>query len=119
MERTVAFHLETDRGVTKQWVDALIDVLGEPAAIIVGRAMTVDQLVDVLVNDPDCHDFLPETREEELAGGHLGQYRGASLYRLVNYRGPDDEPLFPRDELWIVGTGDVPRVAVITDLGPE
>jgi hypothetical protein len=71
---------------------------------IVGRATMTDQIINGLMgSSQQGAGFFPETNESLLARGVLGTYRGARIITLKNYRDDADVPMFPANELWVIG----------------
>lgn len=70
---------------------------------IVGRATMTDQIVDAIVGANNGAGYLPETNEQLLRQGVLGQYRGANIITLKNYLDDSERPFFPGNELYVIG----------------
>lgn len=71
---------------------------------IIGRATMTDQIVDALVaiGGGSYAAFLPQTNEDLLRRGVVGQYRGANIITLRNFKDDNDEAFFPANELLVV-----------------
>lgn len=70
---------------------------------IIGRATMTDQIVDLVVGANNGAGYLPETNEQLLRMGVLGQYRGANIITINNYLDDSDLPFFPGNEMFVVG----------------
>lgn len=62
---------------------------------IIGRPTMVDQIVDF-------EGFGVETLEEIRQKGVLGNYRGANIVRLRNFKDEDGTPYLPGNEMWVM-----------------
>lgn len=72
---------------------------------IVGRGSMTEQIVDAIMGTgSNGAGFLPNTNEELLARGVIGNYRGASIVTLKNYLDDSDVSFFPANELYVVGS---------------
>lgn len=71
--------------------------------VIVGRATMTRQILDEIADNNSYGAFLPETNEQLLRRGVLGEYRGSRIITLKNYKDGDDNSYFPANELWILG----------------
>jgi hypothetical protein len=69
---------------------------------IVGRRTMVDQIYEQLTADNNA-GFLPETNEQVLRMGVLGQYRGARIVSLRNFKDDEDIPFWPANEMFVLG----------------
>lgn len=72
---------------------------------IVGRAPMTLQILDQLLGATNVNGsgFLPETNEQLMKMGVIGNYRGASIISLVNWLDDTDTPYFPANELFVIG----------------
>jgi len=77
------------------------ETLGAGQISIVGRRTMLDQITDELTSG-NYAGYLPQTNEELLARGVLGQYRGARIVALRNFKDDEDIPFFPANELFVV-----------------
>lgn len=75
---------------------------------IIGRATMVNQIADEI---QDSGWFVPETNETIRRTGVVGQYRGANVLMLRNYKDPNDVPRIPANNLWVVGA-DAAKVGI-------
>lgn len=86
-------------GVSKPAVDAAIRAVRDSSrtgeCVIVGRPTMVDQITDF-------DGFGDETLEEIRNRGVLGQYRGATIVSLRNYKDEEGVPYLPGNEMWIM-----------------
>jgi hypothetical protein len=86
-------------GLSKAALDnsirAVQDASRTGQVVIVGRPTMVDQIVDF-------EGFGMETLEEIRQKGVLGNYRGADIVRLRNYKDEDGQPYLPGNELWVM-----------------
>lgn len=72
--------------------------------VIIGRRTITDKIIDgvVALNGGAYGAYLPETNEQLLKRGVMGEYRGANIVNLRNYKDDADVPFFPANELWVV-----------------
>jgi hypothetical protein len=70
--------------------------------VLVGRRSMTGQIVDQLTQG-GYSGFLPNTNEELLRRGVLGEYKGATIVTLRNYRDDLNVSFFPANELFVVG----------------
>jgi hypothetical protein len=71
--------------------------------VILGRSTMTEQIVDALLGaEHNGAGYLPETNEELLARGVIGNYRGNRIVTLTNFTDDLDLPFFPANELWVV-----------------
>ncbi len=72
--------------------------------VIIGRRTITDKIIDGVVelNGGAYGAYLPETNEQLLKRGVMGEYRGANIVNLRNYKDDNDVPFFPANELWVV-----------------
>jgi hypothetical protein len=95
---TSPFYVATP-GVSKPAVDAAIRAVRDSSrsgeVVIVGRPTMVDQITDF-------DGFGEETLEEIQRRGVLGQYRGATIVSLRNYKDEEGVPYLPGNEMWIM-----------------
>lgn len=86
-------------GLSKAALDnsirAVQDASRTGQVVIVGRPTMVDQIVDF-------EGFGMETLEEIRQKGVLGNYRGADIVRLRNYKDEDGQPYLPGNEIWVM-----------------
>jgi hypothetical protein len=86
-------------GLSKAALDnsirAVQDASRTGQVVIVGRPTMVDQIVDF-------EGFGMETLEEIRQKGVLGNYRGADIVRLRNYKDEDGTPYLPGNEIWVM-----------------
>lgn len=91
-------------GVDLATVDAaineVIDESLDDTITIIGRRTMIGQIADQI---GDGSRFTPTTNEELLARGVLGNYKGARLVYLKNYKDDEDVPFFPANELFVLG----------------
>lgn len=71
---------------------------------IIGRSLMTDQIIDQLTTGMTGSGFFPQTNEDLLRRGVLGQYRGANIISLRNFRDDEDIPFFPANELYVVAS---------------
>lgn len=73
--------------------------------VIIGRRTITDKIIDgvVALNGGAYGAYIPETNEQLLRRGVMGEYRGANIVNLKNYKDDNDNPFFPANELWVVG----------------
>lgn len=69
---------------------------------IIGRATMTDQISDQVDSNAAFSSFLPETNEQLLKQGVLGQYRGARIITLINHKDDQDVSFFPANELYVL-----------------
>lgn len=99
--------LDTLNTALRQVADEQID--GE--VVIVGRRTMTDKIVDAIValNGGGYGAFLPNTNEDLLKRGVLGEYRGSRIITLRNFKSDTQYgstrtgSWFPANELWVVG----------------
>lgn len=95
---TSPFYVATP-GVSKPAVDAAIRAVRDSSrsgeVVIVGRPTMVDQITDF-------DGFGDETLEEIRQRGVLGNYRGATIVSLRNYKDEEGVPYLPGNEMWIM-----------------
>ena len=77
---------------------------------IVGRVTMTDQIIELLTSNSSNPGFIPETNERLLAGGVMGNYRGARVVTLTNYADDAKTPFFPANEMYVIGA-DAARFA--------
>lgn len=86
-------------GVSKPGVDAALAAVRDASrsgqVAIVGRPTMVDQIMDF-------DGFGNETKEEIREKGVLGNYRGANIVSLKNYKDENNLPYLPANEMWIM-----------------
>lgn len=86
-------------GVSKPAVDAAIravrDASRTGSVVIVGRPGMVDQIADF-------DGFGNETLEEIRQRGVLGNYRGADIIALRNYKDEEGSAYLPGNEMWVM-----------------
>lgn len=72
---------------------------------IVGRATMTDQIIDQLLGSTyhNGSGFIPETNESLIQRGVLGNYRGARIVTLTNWKDDVDNAFFPANELYVIG----------------
>lgn len=70
---------------------------------IVGRSTMTDQIMDQLIGTGNNGaGFIPESNEQMVRRGVLGQYRGANIVTLRNFKDDEDIAFFPANEMYIV-----------------
>lgn len=70
---------------------------------IIGRSTMTEQIGDELLGGTNNGaGFIPETNEELVRRGVIGNYRGARIITLTNFLDEDDEPFFPANELYVL-----------------
>jgi hypothetical protein len=69
---------------------------------IVGRTTMTDQIIDELLNTTNGSGFIPETNEQMIQRGVLGNYRGARIVTLQNYLDDQEIPFFPANEMFVL-----------------
>lgn len=86
-------------GVSKAAVDLAIRNVQDSSrlgdVVIVGRPSMVDQICDF-------DGYSDETKEEIRQKGVLGNYRGASIVRLKNFKDEDNQPYLPANQMWVM-----------------
>jgi len=83
-------------------INAVFDTTMQSLVTIVGRRTMTGQIVDKLTSG-NYAGYLPETNEDLLRRGVLGQYKGATIVTLKNYRDDMDKSFFPANEMYVVG----------------
>jgi hypothetical protein len=83
-------------------INQVFDNTLQSLVTVVGRRTMTGQIVDKLTAGGYA-GFLPETNEDLLRRGVLGQYKGATIVTLKNYRDDLDKSFFPANELYVVG----------------
>lgn len=83
-------------------INEVFDETLEGEVVIIGRRTMTGQIVDLLTAG-GYSGFLPETNEALLQRGVLGQYKGANIVTLRNYRDDENVSFFPANELFVVG----------------
>lgn len=83
-------------------INQVFDETLEGNVSIIGRRPMVGQIVDKLVSG-NYAGFLPESNEEFLRRGVIGQYKGATIAQIRNYRDDEDVSFFPQNEMYVVG----------------
>lgn len=78
------------------------DATLEGNVTIVGRRSMVGQIVDQLTTG-NYGGFLPQTNEDLLRRGVIGNYKGATIAYLKNYLDDEDISFFPANEMYVVG----------------
>lgn len=78
------------------------DATYEGEITIIGRRSMVGQIVDLL-SASNYGGFLLETNEELLRRGVIGNYKGARIAYLKNYRDDQDISFFPANEMYVLG----------------
>lgn len=74
-------------------------------AVIIGRHTMTDQIMDKLLGTTSAGtNFIPETNENLIQRGVLGNYRGARVISLQNYKDDTDTAFFPANEMYVVAT---------------
>jgi hypothetical protein len=74
--------------------------------VIIGRPTMTEQVVDVLTGTNNGYNaFLPETNEQLLNVGVIGNYRGVRIISLTNFQDEEDQSFFPANEMIIVSPG--------------
>lgn len=72
---------------------------------IIGRHTMTDQIMDELLGSTSAGtNFLPETNENLIQRGVLGNYRGARVISLLNWKDDVDTAFFPANEMYVVAT---------------
>lgn len=93
-------------GLSLSSLDAAIlavrDASRQRVVTIVGRETMTGQIITKLTANSTYPGFLPETNEEMISKGILGNYRGAQIVTLVNYLDAYDAPFFPANELYVI-----------------
>lgn len=97
-------------GVSGLTLGALNDALAEVEdttitgeVSIVGRATMTRKIMDEVAANNSYGGFLPESNEQLLKRGVLGEYRGARIITLRNFLDGEDQAFFPANELWVLG----------------
>ncbi len=70
---------------------------------IVGRSTMTDQIIDELLGSNNGTGFIPETNEALVQRGVLGNYRGARIVTLTNWKDDQENAFFPANELYVIG----------------
>lgn len=81
-------------------INEVIDETNLDEVTIIGRRTMIGQIVDELA---DGSRFTPETNEAVRRTGVLGEYKGARLVYLKNFRDDEDVSFFPANELFVLG----------------
>jgi len=72
---------------------------------IIGRPTMTEQIIDaILGTNGNGNGFLPNTNEELFNRGVIGNYRGANIISLTNWKDDTDVSFFPANELYVIGT---------------
>lgn len=74
------------------------DEVGAEDAVIYGRHTMINQIVTELL---DQNGYFPETNEQLLRKGVIGEYLGCKIVKLRNYRDRFRRPFIPGNELYI------------------
>lgn len=70
---------------------------------IIGRSTMTDQIMDELLGSSNNGaGFIPETNEALVQRGVLGQYRGAKIITLKNFKDDQEISFFPANEMFVV-----------------
>lgn len=92
-------HTTTAPGITQAALDAAIARVQDESqsgnVVIVGRPTVVNKLAGF-------DGFGNETLEEIRRKGMFGQYHGADIITLKNYKDEDGTPYIPNNELWVM-----------------
>lgn len=78
------------------------DESGDFDITIVGRSTMTDQIIDLLTQNGSNPGYTPTTNEDLLRRGVLGNYRGARVVTLRNYKDAEGLPFVPANEMWVV-----------------
>lgn len=71
--------------------------------VVVGRHTMTDQIMDKLLGSSGAGaNFLLETNEDLIRRGVLGNYRGARIVSLNNYKDDTETAFFPANELFVI-----------------
>lgn len=81
-------------------INEVIDETNDDMVTVIGRRTMIGQIVDEL---GDGSRFTPETNEAVRRTGVLGEYKGAKLVYLKNFRDDEDVPFFPANEMFVLG----------------
>lgn len=85
-----------------QAINQVFDETYEGNVTIIGRRPMVGQIIDKLTTG-NYAGFLPTTNEDLLRRGVIGEYKGANIVTLKNYRDDINVSFFPANELYVVG----------------
>lgn len=83
-------------------INQVFDETLDGNVLILGRRPMIGQIVDQLSAN-NYGGFLPTTNEELLRRGVIGEYKGATIATLKNYRDDVNVSFFPQNELFVVG----------------
>jgi len=70
---------------------------------IVGRAPMTEKILDLILGGNGT-GYLPTTNESLIRSGVLGQYRGANIVTLKNWKDDTESPFFPGNELYVMSS---------------
>lgn len=84
-------------------IDAVMDSTLDDNVVVVGRRTMIGQLVSLLTSSGNYSMFMPNVNEDLMRRGVLGQYKGATITTLKNYRDDESVPFWPANELYVVG----------------
>lgn len=82
-------------------IDAVMDETYGGEVAIIGRRSMTGQIINALTTG-NYAGFLPETNEDLMRRGVLGQYKGTTVTTLRNYRDDENVSFFPANELYVV-----------------
>lgn len=85
-----------------QAINEVSDETLDGTVSIIGRRTMTGQIGDQLTQG-GYTGFLPETNEELLRRGVMGQYHGANIVTVKNYKDDENVSFFPANELYVVG----------------
>lgn len=98
-------------GIVINTIDSMLDAVEDEASgwpeegvgnvAIIGRPQMINALAQAIKDD---NTFLPETNEEIRRLGSVGEYHGAKLIKLRNWRDRNRVSYFPGNELMITAT---------------
>jgi hypothetical protein len=84
-------------------IDAVMDATLDENVVIVGRRTMIGQLVSLLTATGNYSMFMPNVNEDLMRRGVIGQYKGATVTTLTNYRDDESVPFWPANEAYVVG----------------
>lgn len=83
-------------------LDEVFDETLDGEVVIVGRRTMVGQIANELTSG-GYTAYLPETNEELRRTGILGEYKGAKILQLKNFKDDNNVSFFPANELFVLG----------------
>lgn len=99
-------------GISDLTLSALDDAITEvqdasysDTVTVIGRASMINKIPSLVTGGNAFTAFLPDTNENILRSNKLlGDYKGANLVKLTNWKDDNNTAFFPGNELYVVGT---------------